>query len=253
MSSFWTQLKAFFNNYKYVLLILLFLLLCFVSIRSYLKAKSDITTINTILKAQTDSISYYKDKTGKLQAQVISAQGSADIINSFYKPTIDSLSKQLGVKASQIQSYIGLIDSLSNTFITNIDTMYVHDTISKSTGIVISTDTSYRINYLDKWLSFSGSFKANSSLFTGSYQLKDSLTIVNYSKKSGFLGFGPMQYYIDVSSNNPNETITSIKNFSITGQTPKRFGVGPAIIGTFQSGKVSIVPGIGVFYSLFSF
>lgn len=248
MASFWTQFKSFVNNYKYVLLLLLFLLLCFISIRSYLKGKSDVNAIQNIIKAQSDSIKYFKDETGKLHAQVISQQASSGIINAYYKPLIDSLANQLKIKDKQISAFISVKDSTSGSFVSFLDTIVQHDTL-----VITKLDTSYRVNYADYWLKFSGYFKPNSNLFHGSYTIIDSLSFITYNKPSGFLGLGPKKLYLDVSSSNPNTIVKNIRDFSIVNEPLKPFAFGPAIIVTYTNGHISVVPGIGVSYSLWRF
>lgn len=248
-TTFWTDVKNFFYQYKYVILILIFITAAIIAFKSYLKGRSDVQQITTILKAQSDSIDYYKDQNGKLHAQVISQQGSAEIVNAFYKTTIDSLANILNIKDKQILNYINIIDSTAGNFTTMIDTVIKHDTVKQ----VVRIDTSYFVNYADAWLKFNGTFKSNSNLFHGSYKIKDSLTFVTYNKKTGFLGLGPTQYYLNVFSANPNAYITNIKNFNILTQKSKPFGIGPTLVVSYMNGHMAFVPGIGIVYSLFRF
>lgn len=248
MASFWTQFKSFISNYKYVLLLLLFLLLCFISIRSYLKGKSDVNAIQNIIKAQSDSIKYFKDETGKLHAQVISQQGSSDIINAYYKPLIDSLANQLKIKDKQISAFISVKDSTSGSFVSFLDTIVQHDTL-----LITKLDTTYGVKYSDYWLKFSGYFKPNSNLFHGSYTMIDSLSFITFYKPKGFLGLSGKQWFLDVSSNNPNTVIRNIRDFSILEQKNKFFSVGPSIIATYTNGHFSVIPGIGIQFSVLKF
>lgn len=253
MNKFWIDFKSFLSEYKYVLLILLVIVASVILFKNYLNKRRDAINVADIVKAQKDSIDYYKDQNGKLHAQVIAQQGSQDIINSFYKPLIDSLSKELGVKSKQVQDYISIINSTSGQFTTVIDTIYVPDTTLKNNIQTINIDTTYIVPYKDNWLTFNGYFKPRSNKFQATYNMIDSLTFITYYKNSGFLGLGPKKWFLNIQAQNPATIIKNIKDFQIISDKPKPFSIGPSVIVTYQNSHFSLVPGIGIQYNLIRF
>jgi hypothetical protein len=76
---------------------------------------------------------------------------------------------------------------------------------------------------------------------------------VGYWKRKGFLHLGRKDYFLDISSENPNTYIDNIKDFKITSDKPRRIGLG--FIGGYGidiGNKFQFRPyiGIGVYYRL---
>ncbi|MCD2424479.1 hypothetical protein LQ567_16990 [Niabella pedocola] len=83
---------------------------------------------------------------------------------------------------------------------------------------------------------------------------KIDLNVIKYHKRKNILA--PMQYYVDIYSNNPRVMINHVKRFS-TQIVPRtlRFGIGPQIGAMYnpQTGKLQAAAGIGLQYNLIRF
>lgn len=242
----------FLKKYWAVLLALLLLIAGYFYFKAKFTKKEDINNYDEIVKNLSDSVSYYRDAANNLHSVIAQNQGDQTVIQKAFQSTIDSITKTLKIKDKQIEAYVGIIQNTKGNFIAKIDTVYSHDSTTILNGLLV-VDTSYIIPYKDKWIDFTGTFHPAEQTFSAKYSLTDSLSIVSYSKSTGFLGLGAKKYLIDISSNNPSSTITNIHNFELINEKPKRFGIGPTVSVIYMNSKFSVVPGLGITYSLIRF
>lgn len=110
-------------------------------------------------------------------------------------------------------------------YITNIETKFVHDTITVTDTVFVDTDTGdslFSIKYNDEWFGLDGCTRIHNNLATTTF----SSIYVPVPLQVGITN----DYRIWVKSKNPYLDITSIEGAVITGskfyQKPKRFGIG---------------------------
>lgn len=211
---------------------------------------------NTLIEAIKDKeakIVYYKDQTGKEHARVNQVTASKKQIEFLFKGKLDSVSKELNIKSKQITDYIQVINSTAGKFTSKVDTFFTPGVVVKIQGkdSIVKTIDYLGTNYKDAWLDFKAKIK--NGTFEGQYTIKDSLELVSYWKRTGFLGLGKKDYFIDISSKNPNSKIQNAKNFKI--QSPKDNKIGIGIIGGFGLDVKDFRPspfiGVGVYYKIF--
>jgi hypothetical protein len=209
------------------------------------------------IKDKEAKITYWTDKAGKEHAVAHQVQGSLETVKTIYQGKLDSITKELGIKEKQITEYIEIAKTTAGKFHTKVDTFYTYikvpvpgDSLNKDSMLVKIQDY-LKASYKDKWLTFEGKIKDGN--FDAKYSIHDSLRIVGYWKRKGFLHLGRKDYFLDISSENPNTYIDNIKDFKITSDKPRRIGLG--FIGGYGidiGNKFQFRPyiGIGVYYRL---
>lgn len=194
-----------------------------------------------------DSLSYYKDKTGRDHARisVIDALGIEDLLHLETKDTtILKLQKLVSEYKPNIVK--GGSATILKT-VTKYDTVFIRerDTIYKTLEIMDSVS--------NKWISAKFGFSGNKTLF--SLKIINDYSVIIGSHKTGF--FKPKKFFIDVVDNNPYSKVKSLRTYQRVSNVKSKFGIGPFLgygIG-FSGGRFVTAPtiGIGVTYSLISF
>jgi len=238
-------------------LALLFSLSLYLWIRVEYKNKQ-YQTIEAQAAALTGQVSTYKDENGTLHGQVQSLTGDKEVYTILYKNQIDSMANLLKIKGKDINNFVnvGVLDSGK---ITNgkVDTFkYVYSAPSGLPDIInnypkngADSALGLSVSYSDKWLNFKGKIMNNG--FSGTYSINDSMTVIGYSKSTGFLGLGPTQNFVDISSTNPNVQYKNMKSVILTSTAPKRFSIGPYVGYDIAHNQVSF--GVSFQYSLIRF
>lgn len=187
-------------------------------------------------KIKNDSTRHYIDENGRLHGEKKALQGTIQEMKAVYPELIDSLKLALEIKEGQLKSVIALGVNNSNTVKLIVDTVWV--------------DSSKYFTYKDPWIDLKGRFGKVNEL---TYTTFDSLHITAYTRKSGFLGLGKKQTFIDAYSLNPHSSIGQLNGVLITEERPKRIGIG-AYVGYGWNGiKLSPQIGIGFNYTLIRF
>jgi hypothetical protein len=242
------------NHKKNIIIIVLALLLLFV-LRSYLKEIGNNKNYKELIKTQNQTVKQYKDENGSLHSQIKIFQTRKENMELFYGKQIDSLAAILNIKQKQLTDVLIIAKKTDGKFKVKIDTIIVKrtDTVVEGSDFdfTFALDTTYNVEYADKWIDFRGKYSTVEEKFTGEYKTYDSLTFVTFYKRKGFLNLGKKEWYLDVSSANPNSVITNVKNFKIVDERVKRIGIGP-YIGVSVGDNLKLKPqvGVGLHYSL---
>lgn len=214
------------------------------SIRSCYKLSQSKNDLTQAIKSKDAEIKHWKDENGKVHAVINKVQGSIATMKALHDLQLKQIQSELNIKPKQITQVITVGSTNTGIVQTKVDTVYkyLNDTIKIPDYLTTK--------YAEKWIQFHAKMK--DGLMAAEYSMKDSLQIVGYWKHKGFLKLGSKDYFIDVSSFNPNVTITNLKNFHVTSK-PSNVGIG--IIGGYGVGlknpELSPFIGVGVFYRLF--
>lgn len=235
--------------------ILIFTLI-FISI-FYLKSCFDIldekNNLGKAIEKYEQKPKVIKDDSGRLHSIVVENQIDRTQLEAFYKHQIDSISKLLKIKEKKLNSVLSANFTTNNSGFGQLNPddsdLFVekHDTIIK----VDSFPTISNLKVNDGHLEFNAKIFKDKS-FKWNYTYKDSLNVVNYSKKTGLFGLGKTENYIDVSMSNKNSEIIGIRQFKIK-EKEKKFSVGPYAGMSFNGTKIFPAIGVGVQFSLFKF
>lgn len=165
--------------------------------------------------------------------------------------------QQVETNDKTIQRYKYLIDSLGSA----VRTVTIVKTVTKfrDTGSVkIDTvliegkpKTRFMAFYSDRWIDASVNFIDTSA--TWSIDMYNDFELIRTTERSGFLGLGPKEYKITMSTLNPYVNTTELKSLSIVDKPP-RFGIG--FIGGVGVGpdlKFRPFVGVGLSYNFISF
>ncbi|KYG76436.1 hypothetical protein AWW68_19520 [Roseivirga spongicola] len=176
--------------------------------------KRDRDLSQTALAKEQQSATFWKDATGKARAEVTAVKTEKQIAKEVYESEIDSLRKQnigIGRNGKGLNSVTNVTTETRDSVIlkTVYDTLVVNNTIT----------VNETLQYSDKWTQFRYDPKTNGL----NYSYTDSLSIVNFDKKQGFLK--PRVTTVQVVSHNPNSTITGLTQFEVEHK-PKRMQFG---------------------------
>ncbi len=248
----WIELQFFFVKYKNIIINILIALWLVFTVRSCMSIKDSRQSLRENLKSLNDSAVYYKDKYGKEHARVNQVELSKKDASILFGKEIERITSELKIKEKQIKYYTSIKKETEGTFESKLDTVWKDSLVYKDGEKVLVPYIEYvGTTYKDKWLDFKGKFTDSS--FKANYSISDSLTIVSYWKRKGFLSLGKKELYLDISSSNPNTKIINIDNFKISEEKVKRFGIGPQAGFQFSNGSFNPYIGIGIHYSLFKF
>lgn len=167
-------------------------------------------TIETVADLGKDSTWYWKDAYNKEHARAESKVAEA----IFLRNDLKHLSNELKIKEKQIRSFKKANTTTEGT-------------------VVIKSDTFYKDNYvyIDR--------KGDTIFFS----IKDTFQIVDYWKRTWFLG--KKKYYVDISSSNPYTKVNSIVAREIKIKNPKIL-IGPSI--QYNPFNNRTTPGVSIMY-----
>jgi hypothetical protein len=152
----------------------------------------------------------YTDKGGTKHTEKETAVADLTTLKAVYKKQIDSLTYLLNAKQRELDYVTGISTTTTGKFKPKIDTVYVET----DGGAVAQTSVSYS----DKWLALKGIVDEDSSWF---YKYRDSIILVSYYKRSGFLKLRS-ELYIDGFSLNPNTTISGLSSYKVKAPVKKQ-------------------------------
>lgn len=152
----------------------------------------------------------YTDKGGTKHTEKQTTVADLETLKSVYQKQIDSLTDLLNAKQRELDYVTGISTEATGKVKPKIDTVY----LERGGKTVAQTSVSYS----DKWLTFKGVVDNDSSW---SYHYRDSIILVSYYKKSGFLKLHS-QLYIDGFSLNPNSKISGLTTYSVKAPEKKQ-------------------------------
>lgn len=176
-----------------------------------------------LLESTQEKVVLWRDDAGRSRAQVKVLKSGQKAFEIYHKTLVDSLQATIGTKKVSQVIYIDRV---------------VQDTVE------LLRDDRGLIVYKDRWTSF---FQPDKDRL--SYQIFDSLTVVSYNKKHGFLNM-KKTYVTEVINHNPYVSMTGLKSFEIEPRD-RRVGLGVSVgYGATKTGLSPYV-GFGVYYRVF--
>lgn len=214
-NNLFSNISNFYKDHKLIINITLIISLVIFFIIAVRSCNDRETSLDN-LKIANDSLNMkiveYTDKNNITHAQIQQLELTNSELNSLntnlslhYLNQIDSFSKILKVNAQNIQEYTKIITKAQGEGKGEVTSILIHDTIKGQ------TDTSFEIKSNDGFLKYNGIIDKNQ--FGYNYEYYDTLNIVKFYKKAGFLNLRH-DYYLDVSNKNPNATISGLEQFS---------------------------------------
>lgn len=236
---------------KWVIILLLVLLAMF-SFSTYFNnrlLKKDALAQAALYTDMQKKLTFYKDANDNYHARNARFEFDKKSYIDAHENEMDSMAKLLKIKTKQIDYFTKIASSNSGSVNTPLDTnkriVFIpgenrYDTVEY-----------YKFNYLDKWLTLDGII--DSGKITANYTMKDSLLIVGFTRREGFLNLGKKRAYIDVSSSNPNVTFSNLEHIELKDVKFKKFSLGVGVYYGFNGQKFQPVIGLGVQYKIFEF
>lgn len=254
MKKYLNSATEWLKQNKLLVLVIVFAAIAFFSIRGCVQSKSEKHAFEDAIAARDSKIDFWKSSDSISHAKAKTVMADKEALDILYKSQMDSISKVLGIKNKQISEYTQIIQIISGKINAPVEPIYKDSLIyiNGKDSLIKVYDFS-GIVFKDKWIDLKATIKKG--IFDADYKVKDSLNIVGYWKKTGFLNLGKKEYYLDISSSNPNATIENVKNFRVTSAPQNKFGIG--VIGGYgvnlsaPLSKPTPFVGIGVFYKLF--
>jgi hypothetical protein len=220
-----------------IIALALFVAAIFATVAYDLKTK--LNRFHDAVSASSDSVRYWRDRTGQEHASKKLAQADYEQLIDLYRHDIDSVSARLSIRPKQITGIGEASTNDSGRFISVLTPVYIHDTVEKS-----APRKAYVFSHSDRWLTIRGEIDTDVSI---NYLVRDSITITTYWKRKWF--GGKKEYYIDGYSANPNCSVYGLTGIKATDKSPSRIGVG-LFAGVGYNLKPTV--GVGVYYSLFN-
>lgn len=195
-----------------------------------------------IISAKNDTVRTWQDEAGRWRAEATIAQVSKKDLQDFFSLESKQIREDFDIKLKNVTGYLRA-------------SMYTGDTVllktDSTTRIIVQnkngSDTAI-FHYTDIWSRFDATL--HNSQLNLSYQVRDSVTFVSSTKRSGL--FGPIHTVLNGIGYNPNTHINGITGIDIKAPD-RRFGIGPYIGYGWNGNKWSPSAGISVHYSLFKF
>ena len=196
--------------------------------------RMEIANLGTALKKETQKAEMWADKEGKSRAEVATISAEKEVIKKVYEAEIDSIRKSIPGIGRNGRNLIESTNIRTETR-DSVILKTVYDTIVVNGEI--GTLRSYQ--YSDRWASFKLDPLTNSL----EYATTDSLSIVKYNKKNGFLK--KRSVAVQVISHNPKSTITGLTQFEIKQEAP-RINLGFQVGYGITNNGLSPYAGIGL-------
>ena len=151
----------------------------------------------------------WKDKYGNEHITSQRYQFEAEQLNILVKDQ----AKQLKVKSNQITQSTKIITNTVVETKLKVDTIHTSDSTSQ-----------LHFYYRDSWVDISGQLgkdSLNNTCDSISISLPDTLTKVDYWKKTGFLKLGAKKHYVDISNKNPYIHLVGVTQLELANKEPK--------------------------------
>ena len=248
--------KSWVYRNKVNLLIAGLILYALFATKGCLNNKAERNSMAEAVKDKDAKITYWKDKAGiehEISSQI---NGDLKTIKLLYQNKLDSITKSLKIKEKQVTDYIEIVKETKGKIHSRIDS-FVETSVKEIPGkdnYIIQTKY-IGTDYNDKWITFNAKIK--NGAFDAIYTTRDSITLIGYWAKTGFLHLGKKEYYLDINSANPNSNLLNQKNFKVTDIKQNKVGIGiisgyGANLSNVSKGlKFAPFIGIGVFYKIF--
>lgn len=234
------------NISKRTLIIFSIIIFCMLGITtcSIKSCISNKHTYNNNIIALTDTIKYWKDKSGNLISQKTILNGDINNLKLINDSLYNIIKNNIKIKNPDNVVYI-------STIIKDLQ----HDTIWK-----INNDSALYNNKIEKQFDFSDKYrtlKGYTYLIKSNNNIDTLGTKITSNEMSVDFSIIQKDNQLYISSNNPYikyNNIIGINNYNNTNIKNKRFGIGPYIgVGINYKGQIQPTIGIGLSYSIFKF
>jgi len=192
-------------------------------------------------------IKVYKDDSGITHARLKEIDFDRNNQKVLYERQVDSLATALKIKSKSINAVTNVTTVTIGNGTVHVDQNYDSTKDSNSNKFIVDTTNIFRIN--DGFLNLKGRIKRK--MLDYNYSYKEDLTIVQYSRNSGFLGL-KKENYIDISSSNKNTEITNATNYVIKDKYVNFISLGVGAQMSYYNGNWIVTPGIGLYLDLFT-
>lgn len=193
----------------------------------------NVTPADEIKEIKEKPVTHYRDKDNIEHAEKPVVTADVSGINAFYDHVIDSLKKVIKAKDKDIKALAAASFSTTSTF----------------TPVISYPDSSKAaipaIEYSDKWLSIKGNAGG-----PWTYSVRDSLTFVAYTKRTGLF---KKELMLNAYAQNPNTHIAGLTGISVYKEKPNRFGLGLQLGYHWTGEKFAPTIGVGLSYNLIKF
>jgi hypothetical protein len=195
-----------------------------------------------IISAKDDSLRTWQDEAGRWRAEATTAQVSKADLQKFFSLESKQIREDFDIKLKNVTGYLRASMQTSGNISMQVD--------SGAKIIVQNLDGSdtAAFHYADTWSRFDATLQ-NSKLNL-SYLIRDSVTFVTSTKRSGL--FGSTYTVLNGVSYNPNSKISGITGIDIRIPN-KRFGIGPYVGYGFNGSSWKLNAGISLQYSIIKF
>jgi len=185
-------------------------------------------------------IKIYKDDSGSTHARLDLIIYNTTTDKIVYAHTVDSLSKLLKIKPTEITQYIQAVTKDSSKGSFKLDTIHkTNSTVYDKGHIMPPTfiDSSINLKVNDGYLNFNGNLLTDQYTYT----YIDSLNIIQFTEPTGFLGL-KQKTYLDIYSNNKNTTIKNAKGFMVQDKYYNLLSLGIGAGVTYYNSKWQVFP-----------
>lgn len=222
-------------------------ILCFLLLFSVVQCRDNnqkASGIKTMYEASLDSLTTFKNQKGELVSRI------ATITSSNTK-----LFSELKSKDSTITELQRLVKDYKKELKDggSAGVIYIKgekEIIAKTIVDTITGDYNSNFN-LDNWIW--GDVFMNRDTTILNINTKEKVSFVIGKEKTGFLGLGKPKYFSDVKLENPYNTVTEYRTYSVSIPENKWvLSVGASGVYDFSSGSMIIGPSINIGYKLLS-
>lgn len=204
------------------------------------KMGSENESLSLQLQAKTQSMKAWQDQAGRHVAEIASLAAERKEMEKAFGERIDAYQRQIsGLRRLESATEV----STESRGDVNIEITYPDDTIFR-----LSMVPPGRFSYRDEWATIDGRIIGDN--LSISYMVKDSLSVVEFWKKRGFLKRPELT--LNVTSHNPATRITGLQNLSILAPKEK-WGIGVGIYYGIGSDGHGVFVGAGIQRTLISF
>lgn len=209
----------------------------FLAIRGCQKNRADLKATNEYLSLTEQRFKEFKTKSELNAAQAGSQILSLESLLAVKNREIARLVRELKLKPKYITEYAEVVINGKDSVVLKVDTLY-----ESYTSTPEEPTRPIPFSYKDKWNQFDAYLDGDQIGL--SYSISDSLSLVR-TKNGG-------KSTISALSSNPAIRIVGLNSIEVGDDGDKRFGIGPSLtIG--YTGKVVVVPGVGIHWSLIRF
>ena len=199
------------------------------------KAKDLRTTISGKNAREKVLLRRWVDSEGRSRARAGVVEAEKESIKLVYEDEINILLEQVkGLKSN--------LRNLNSATTVATATSGTVEVVVRDTVYVDAPEGAKVFNFEDPYLYLDGELSTISNKLSITYRITNNIRLIEYRKKSGFLGF-KKETVVEAISDNPNTTITGLTELKIK-PTHKRIGL--VLYAGYGVSKDGLGPNIGI-------